>query len=396
MLQVALCKRSELMTLSILGAATLVIWVYLLLAHGSFWCVGRHLGALAPRRSDARSVVAVVPARNEAAVIAEAVTTLLLQRLAGSIRVIVIDDASTDGTAAAARAAAASIGAAARLTVIDGAALPTGWSGKVWALSQGVAAATAMHPDYLLFTDADIHHEPDNVAALVAHAEAHEHDMVSYMVKLSVASFAEKCLIPAFVFFFFQLYPPAWVASARSKVAGAAGGCILVRPQALARGGGLVAIRSQIIDDCALARIVKAAGGSIWLGLTATACSNRGYGSFTEIGRMISRTAFNQLRHSYVLLAATLAGLCLTYVLPPLLLLSGQLWPSLCGGLAWILMASAYAPIIRFYGLPPLYSLGLPGIAVFYGAATAHSALQYALGRGGQWKGRSQDPRARH
>ena len=211
------------------------------------------------------------------------------------------------------------------------------------------------------------------------------------MVTLPAASFAEKSLIPAFVFFFLMLYPPAWIASTRSRMAGAAGGCMLMRPSALARIGGLEAIRSQLIDDCSLARATKAAGGSIWLGLTRTARGIRPYGSFAEIGRMISRSAFNQLGHSYLLLAATVAGLFVTYLLPPLLLLSADRPSALLGAAAWACMSVAYAPMVRFYGRAPLWSLCLPPIALFYAGATVHSALQYALRRGGRWKGRVQD-----
>jgi hopene-associated glycosyltransferase HpnB len=307
------------------------------------------------------------------------------------MRVVVIDDGSTDGTCSAAVNAAAGVGLAARLTVITAAPPPPGWSGKVWAMSLGVAAAIGLDPDYLLFTDADIHHDPDQVATLVTIADAQQRDLVSYMVLLQAVTVSEKCLIPAFVFFFLKLYPPAWIASAHRRTAGAAGGCMLIRPKALERIGGLRTIRSQIIDDCALARAIKAGGGSIWLGLTRSGRSTRAYGSVAEIGRMISRTAFNQLRHSYLLLAATMAGLFVTYLLPPLLLLSGQPLSVALGATAWMLMSISYAPMLRFYGLSPLWSLCLPAVALFYAAATLHSAIQYRLGRGGQWKGRAQD-----
>jgi hopene-associated glycosyltransferase HpnB len=213
------------------------------------------------------------------------------------------------------------------------------------------------------------------------------------MVQLQAATTVEKWLIPAFVFFFLKLYPPGWIASPRRRTAGAAGGCMLVRPQALERIGGLRSLRSQIIDDCALARAIKHSGGSIWLGLTRSARSTRPYGSFAEIGRMISRTAFNQLQHSWLLLAATLAGLLVTYLLPPLLLLSGHRLSMALGAAAWLLMCIAYTPMLRFYRLSPTWSLGLPAVALFYAAATVHSAVQYARGRGGQWKGRAQDVR---
>jgi hopene-associated glycosyltransferase HpnB len=370
---------------------TVLIWLYLLLERGGVWRVSAQLAPLPVDHDLARTIVAVIPARNEAGVIGDAVRSLLQQDFGGSMHVVVVDDGSTDGTDGAAVQAAAGIGALAQLSVISGAPLPPEWSGKVWAMSQGVAAAARLAPDYLLFTDADIHHAPENVAALLTIAEAQSRDLVSFMVKLRQDTLAEKILIPAFVFFFLLLYPPAWIARADRRIAGAAGGCILIRPAALERIGGLRAIRSQIIDDCALARAVKDAGGSIWLGLTRSARSIRSYGSFTEIGRMISRTAFNQLRHSYALLTATIAGLILTYLLPPLSLLSGRPVAMALGATGWILMSLAYAPVVRFYRQSPLWSVCLPAIAMFYAWATIHSAVQYSLGRGGRWKGRIQD-----
>jgi hopene-associated glycosyltransferase HpnB len=383
------------MILDLLGAATLLVWLYLLLARGGFWRVSRQLAPPPSEHDLDRSIVAVIPARNEAGVIGDAVRSLLQQDFGGSMNVIVVDDGSTDGTDGAAVEAAAAIGALAQLSVIGGAPLPPDWSGKVWAMSQGVAAATLLAPDYLLLTDADIHHAASNVAALLTIAEARSGDLVSFMVQLRQDTLAEKTLIPAFVFFFLMLYPPAWIARAERSAAGAAGGCILIRPAILERIGGLRAIRSQIIDDCALARAVKGAGGSVWLGLTRSARSIRSYGSFSEIGRMISRTAFNQLGHSYTLLGATIAALILTYLLPPLLLLSGRPLAMALGAAAWALMSLAYVPLLRFYRRSPLWSVCLPGIAMFYAAATVHSAVQYSLGRGGRWKGRIQDVNVR-
>ena len=391
------------MSIHLAALLPVLIWIYLLCARGGFWRAARQLnpvqdsaeGPAAQESPAPKTVVAVVPARNEAGSIGEAVGSLLSQRFAGRLHVVVVDDGSTDGTSETATAAAAAIGAGARLTVVRGAALAAGWTGKLWAMSQGVQTAAALEPDYLLFTDADIVHEPDNLAGLVAHAEIHQRDLVSYMVLLSVQTFAERCLLPAFVFFFLKLYPPRWIAAAGSATAGAAGGCMLIRPQALQRIGGLAALRSQIIDDCALARAVKGAGGRIWLGLTRSARSLRRYGSFTEIGTMISRTAFNQLRHSYLLLAGTLLGLAITYLAPPLLLLAHDPLAIACGAAAWALMSLCYLPMVRFYGLPALWSVCLPAVALFYGGATLHSALQYRLGRGGSWKGRAQDTRVR-
>jgi len=376
----------------------LAIWIYLLLARGGFWRVARALGPQSPAAAQppdpaGAGVVAVVPARNEADGIGRAVGSLLAQTLAVPIHVIVVDDGSTDGTAAEAKKAGDAAGAGARLTVLCGTSPEPGWTGKLWAMAQGVAAAAGRKPDFLLLTDADIEYAPGEVASLAGKAEAEHLDLVSLMVRLSTATFAERCLIPAFVFFFLKLYPPAWIASPRASIAGAAGGCMLLRPEALARAGGLAAIRGCIIDDCALAQSVKAAGGRIWLGLARGTRSLRVYGSFAEIGAMISRTAFNQLRHSYALLLATILGLLVVYLAPPLLLLTREPIMMGLGALAWLLMTACYLPMVRYYGVPATYALLLPVVALFYAAATVHSAVRYATGRGGKWKGRVQDVR---
>jgi len=377
-------------TIHALAAAPLAIWLYLLFGRGRFWRLTQRLPAPPARIPDKR-IIAIIPARDEADLIGDTVRALLQQRAFSPLELIVIDDGSSDGTREAAQRAAAALGASARLTVLPGQALPSGWSGKVWAMAQGVEAAAAQAADYLLFTDADIHHDPEAVAALVAQAEATRCDLVSCMVELRAETFAERALVPAFVFFFFMLYPPEWIGARRARTAGAAGGCMLVRPSALAAAGGLAAIRSELIDDCALARSIKSTGGSLWLGLTRFSHSTRPYESFAAVGHMISRTAFNQLRHSYALLFATLLGLALTYVLPPVLLLSGQPASIACGAVAWSLMSLAYLPVVRFYRLSAPWVLALPAVAVFYAGATAYSALKYALRRGGRWKGRNQD-----
>jgi hopene-associated glycosyltransferase HpnB len=382
------------------AALPLAIWIYLLLARGGFWRVSRALPTQLPATSAGAGrragiqVTAVVPARNEAEGIGRAVSSLLAQTLAPPMHVIVVDDGSTDGTAEKAREAAEAAGAGERLTVLRGTPPAPGWTGKLWAMSQGIAASVARSPDFLLLTDADIEYVPGEIAALAGRAEAENLDLVSLMVRLATVTFAERCLIPAFVFFFLKLYPPAWIASPQSSVAGAAGGCMLIRPAALARAGGLAAIRGCIIDDCALARVVKSSGGRIRLGLARETRSLRVYGSFAEIGSMISRTAFNQLRHSYLALAATLVGLAVTYLAPPLLLLTREPLARGLGGAAWLLMTVCYLPMIRFYRVSAVYALTLPAVALFYAAATVHSAIQYAAGRGGRWKGRVQDVRS--
>jgi hopene-associated glycosyltransferase HpnB len=328
--------------------------------------------------ADPASVIAVIPARNEAAGIAGAV-----ESLAPQVPVVVVDDSSDDGTADLARSAGAEVVAAAPL--------PPGWTGKLWAVSEGLRSAASGTPEYWLLTDADIVHAPDNVATLVARARAGNYDLVSYMVMLECRSAAEQALIPAFVFFFFLLYPPAWIRDPRRATAGAAGGCMLVRREALDRIGGITSIRGELIDDCALAREIKRTGGRIWLGLTTRTHSVRGYGSFGEIGRMISRTAFTQLRYSWGLLAGTVAGLALTYLAPPLLtLLTPPGAVRGMGALAWLAMTIGYLPAVRFYHRPWFWAPLLPLIALFYMGATVHSAITWQLGRGGMWKGRAQ------
>ena len=381
------------MLLIIAAAVPVVIWLYLLFARGGFWRVSPALADI-PVTPVQKRIVAVIPARNEAAHIGGAIRSLLDQDFPAPLHVVVVDDQSADGTAEAARAEAERTGGTARVTVIPGKPLIPGWTGKLWAVSQAIEAAAALDPDYLLLTDADILHSRTSVAELVRVAESLGCDLASYMVKLRCETAAEKFLMPAFVFFFLMLYPPRWIAARRKKTAGAAGGCILIRPEALKRIGGLSAIRNEVIDDCALGRAVKRSGGRIWMGLTPHTESMRGYGTAAEIGRMISRTAFNQLHHSAVMLVLTLLALSVTFLLPVGLLFSRSLIPAALGIIAWFLMAAAYRPMVRFYQLSPWRSFGLPLVALFYAAATLHSALQYWRGKGGEWKGRIQDLRA--
>jgi hopene-associated glycosyltransferase HpnB len=382
--------------LILVGSLGLVVWIYLAFGRGGFWRTGR-LGPPAVEADLSQiSVVAVVPARDEADVVGRCVASLLQQKQV-SIRIVLVDDGSSDGTANVAQRAAEAAGKAHLLTVIAGKPLAAGWSGKLWAVHQGVDHAAAWQPDFVLLTDADIEHSPSSVASLAAIATAGKFAMASYMVRLYCRSFAERALIPAFVFFFFMLYPPAWIADQRRKTAGAAGGSILIRREALERAGGIAAIRAEVIDDCALARRVKESGGRVWLGLARDTVSIRPYGSFAGIGRMISRSAFNQLHHSWLILSGSMLGMALIYAGPPLLLLLSHRWlPAALGGLAWLLMSVCYWHIVRFYGRNPIWSLTLPLVALFYVGATIHSAVKYSLGRGGEWKGRIQDPANRN
>jgi hopene-associated glycosyltransferase HpnB len=374
------------MVAAFIGALSLSIWLILLLAWGRFWRLTTAPLEVEPVNPAPR-VAAIVPARNEIDVISPAIQSLLNQDFAGTLQVYVVDDHSTDGTAAI----ASKYGDA--VTVISSPDLPSGWTGKMWALAQGVQKATEFSPEYFLFTDADIVHVPASLTGLVAMAQARHLDLVSMMVKLRCESFAERALMPAFVFFFFMLYPPNWVNDPRRKTAAAAGGDILVRADALVKMGGIATIRGELIDDCALAREIKR-NGAIWLGITDDADSIRIYETFGAIGRMISRNAFYQLRHSVGLLIGTLAGLGITYVAPPLTLIAGVCsnhWAALFGGLGWLLMSVSFLPMVRFYGLSRLWAASLPLVAIFYAGATVHSAVEFWLGRGGKWKGRAQD-----
>jgi hopene-associated glycosyltransferase HpnB len=374
--------------LSVLAGLALAIWLYLLLAHGGFW---REMPTTAPSTATrSPEIVAVVPARDEAEAIGAAVGSLLQQRYAGRMAVVLVDDHSSDGTAAVARAAAKAIGDEDRLTVVAARDLPAGWTGKLWAVQEGLQhlASSGSAAELVLLTDADIAHHPDNLAELVARMEAGRLDLASLMVLLRCQSLAERALIPAFVFFFEMLYPFAWVNDPSRATAGAAGGCMLVRRSALARIGGMAAIRGALIDDCALARKIKA-GGPIWLGLTAKTRSLRRYPGPGDIWRMIARTAYTQLDYSPILLGATVLGLILTYLVPPILTFAGGItgW---IAALAWLAMSVAFVPILRLYGQPLVIAPALPLIALFYLAATIDSARRHWQGRGGEWKGRVQ------
>ncbi|HXP31932.1 MAG TPA: glycosyltransferase [Stellaceae bacterium] len=372
----------------LLAALALAIWLYLLFARGFFWLP--RIAPPAPPPGSWPSVAVVVPARDEAAAIAQSIGSLLAQDYVGPFSVVLVDDHSSDGTAALARAAAAASGRAQCLTVIAARPLPRGWTGKMWALAEGVRSLeeTGRPAELLLFTDADIAHHPGNVSELVARLEEKGRDLVSLMALLRCRSAAERWLIPAFVFFFAMLYPFAWANDPRKQIAAAAGGCILVRRSAYERSGGHAAIRSALIDDCALARRVKA-GGPIWIGLTRQVRSLRPYPSIAELWRMVARTAFTQLGYSPWLLLGTVLGLGLTFLAPSLLLLAGGAVAWIAGA-AWLAMAVAYAPMLRFYGVSPLRAPLLPAVAAIYLAATLDSARRHWRGVGGAWKGRVQ------
>jgi len=379
------------LTLAAIAAVPLAIWLYLFFARGNFWQLQEDRTEPTPLERWPR-VAAIVPARNEAEMIERSVASLLGQDYPGELFVIVVDDQSSDGTAELARKAAEQSGAAGKVAIHTAASLPSGWTGKVWAIKEGIAEAAGKSPEYFWFVDADIVHAPDTLGRLVSRAENHSLDLASLMVLLQTRTFPERLLIPSFLFFFLMLYPPSWIENPRSRAAGAAGGCILLRRAALERLGGMAAIRGEIIDDCALARLVKESGGKIWMGLTRGSMSLRDSASFAEIRDMIARTAFTQLHYSFVLLLGTLGGLFVTFLLPWVLFFvyPGEAW--LLVDTTAALMAACFAVTVKFYGLSWLWALTLPVAVLFYAYATCVSAVRYWLGRGGQWKGRAQTP----
>jgi hopene-associated glycosyltransferase HpnB len=367
---------------------TLAIWVYLLAARGGFWRCSERDEWAGVASSPLPRVAAVVPARNEAATIGESIGSLLRQDYRGAWTVIVVDDDSSDATAEIVRGAAH---ASERLRLITSPGPPSGWTGKLWTIKQGIDAAMALPrpPDYLLLTDADIVHPPDSVSRLVGHAERNGLVLTSLMVKLRCETFAERVSIPAFIFFFRMLYPFTWVNQPRSAVAAAAGGCMLIRADALRSAGGIEAVRGALIDDCALANVLKKIG-PIWLALTDRVRSIRFYPQFADIRGMVVRSAYAQLRYSSLLLLATVTAMVLTFCAAPLLTIFGSGLPRLVALAIWLLMAIAFQPTLRFYRLSPLWGIALPAIALLYVLFTVESAYQYARGRGGRWKGRVQ------
>jgi hopene-associated glycosyltransferase HpnB len=368
-----------------LAALTALIWLALLLGRGFYW--------LSAVRDDERpsapvrwpSVVAVVPARNEAAVIGESVGSLMRQDYPGALSVIVVDDDSGDGTGDVATTAGQ--GAPHGVTVLKGAALPPGWTGKLWALKQGIAAAEASAPDFLLLTDADIAHRPDSLSWLVAKAAREGTVLTSFMAKLRCESLAERSHVPAFIYFFEMLYPFSWVRQPQARTAAAAGGCVLLKTDSLRQAGGIESIRNALIDDCSLARRLKAVG-PIWLGLTERVHSIRPYETFADVRQMISRSAYAQLNYSPLLLAGTLVGMFVTYLAAPLLAIFAHGWPQGVGIAVWVAMALSFVPTLRFYRLSPLWGIALPGIAMLYALYTFDSAFKHWRRRGGEWKGR--------
>jgi hopene-associated glycosyltransferase HpnB len=387
--------------LAVMSALAALAWLYLLTCHGGYWLTGQRLPPVTAPPARWPAVRAVVPARDEAAMLPATLPALLGQDYPGDFEVIVVDDGSSDGTADIAERLGR--GARRRPRVITGSPPPAGWAGKVWAMAQGAAAAG--DADYLLFTDADIACRPGTLTALVTAAEGDGRDLVSQMALLRAESFWERALVPAFVYFFAQLYPFRRVNRAGGRTAAAAGGCMLVRRRALDASGGLAGIRGARIDDVALGRQLKrrSPGGRCWLGLTTDVVSVRPYPGLAGLWHMVARSAYLQLRYSPLLLAATIAGLLWLYALPPAAALAGlaglalgagaaAAWCAGAGLAGWALMTVSFTPMLRLYRLSPLRAPGLPLIAAAYAAMTLDSARRHHAGQGGEWKGRVSPP----
>ncbi|MFD4506917.1 glycosyltransferase [Streptomyces sp. NPDC058457] len=373
------------------AAVSLTAWLWLLLCQGFFW---RTDVRLPPRREPARwpDVCVVVPARDEAAVLPLSLPSLLAQDYPGRAEVFLVDDGSSDGTGELARELAARDGGL-PLTVASPGEPPAGWTGKLWAVRHGIALARARDPEYLLLTDADIAHEPDSLRLLVAAAGTGGFDAVSQMARLRVASLWERLVVPAFVYFFAQLYPFRRIGRKGSRTAAAAGGCVLLRADTAERARIPDAIRHAVIDDVALARAVKGTGGHIWLGLAERVDSVRPYPRLHDLWRMVSRSAYAQLRHNPLLLLGTVAGLALVYLVPPAAVLAGAVTGStaalLLGAAAWLVMTVTYVPMLRYYRQPLRLAPLLPFTAFLYLLMTVDSAVQHYRGRGAAWKGRT-------
>jgi hopene-associated glycosyltransferase HpnB len=375
----------------LLASMVVAIWAYLLLGRGGFWLTRQRDDGAASGEGSWPAIVAIIPARDEAETVGKTIISLLQQHYPGEFSILLVDDQSRDGTAEVARAAATALGEATRLTVLPGRPLPAGWTGKLWAQHQGVEATLARSrpPVYLLLTDADIVYGASALAALVVRSQAGGYVLTSLMAKLRCTTLAERFFIPAFIFFFQMLYPFAWANDPRRATAAAAGGCMLVRCDALAQAGGMAAIRDALIDDCTLAKKLKTYG-PIWIGLTHSVSSIRAYPALADIRRMVSRTAYAQLRYSPLLLAGTIVGLALTFIAPVILAVFAVGAARFLAIAAWLMIAFALQPTLRFYRVSPLWGVALPAIAATYMAFTVDSAYQHWRGRSGMWKGRAQ------
>ena len=382
------------MFVEIISAISLTIWLFLLLFWGNFWRSDRRIETNSEVIANYPTVCAIVPARDEDEVISTSLTSLLNQDYSGKFSIVLVDDNSSDRTTEIARYTAKRLNKSQQLKVISGKPLAVGWKGKLWAMEQGIAEARVLTtPDYFLLTDADIKHPSNNIRRLVAKAQTQKLDLVSLMVLLRCQNFWEKLLIPAFVFFFQKLYPFAWVNSSNKSLAAAAGGCILISNQALTEIGGIATIKDALIDDCSLAQAVKSQGKNIWLGLSETTTSLRGYDRLSVIWDTIARTAYTQLNYSPLLLFGTVISMAIVYLVTPICLIigifSGNWLLVSISIVTWLLMTRAYLPTIKLYKLSIIWAFCLPAIALLYTLMTIDSAIKYYRGQGGAWKGRT-------
>ncbi|MFD9425585.1 MULTISPECIES: glycosyltransferase [unclassified Streptomyces] len=377
-----------------IAVGSLIAWVWLLLGQGFYWRTDQRL----PRHAEPPrwpSVTVVVPARDEAAMLPVSLPSLLAQDYPGEAEIILVDDCSRDGTGQVARDLSVRHGGL-PLTVVSPGEPEPGWTGKLWAVRHGIALARQRKPEFLLLTDADIAHEPDSLRDLVAAAGTggpDSFDLVSQMARLRVASGWERLVVPAFVYFFGQLYPFRRVNRAGARTAAAAGGCVLLRTEAAERARIPESIRQAVIDDVSLARAVQRSGGRIWLGLADRVDSVRPYPRLGDLWQMVSRSAYAQLRHSPLLLAGTVPGLALVYLGPPVTLVAGLLTgdpvAAWAGGAAWAVMTATYLPMLTYYRQSLWLAPSLPFTAVLYLLMTVDSAVQHYRGRGAAWKGRT-------
>jgi hopene-associated glycosyltransferase HpnB len=376
---------------------SLGIWVYLLGFWGNFWRAKERLETQQVKLEFYPPITIIIPARNEAELLPKALGSLLLQDYPGDYSIVLIDDGSTDDTTQVAVVIAQKLSATNKLKIIESQVLPKGWTGKLWAIQQGInyAQQQTPTPKYFLLTDADIEHSKNNLQQLVIKAELEQKNLVSLMVLLRCQSFWEKLLIPAFVFFFQKLYPFAWVNDPSKQIAAAAGGCILINNQALDKIGGIEVIKQALIDDCSLAKVIKQSNfqdKSIWLGLTNSTYSLRPYDCLETIWSMVARTAYTQLNYSPTLLIGTIIGMSLVYLIAPVSLIIGMVTTNwllaMIGLLTWLLMLIAYLPTIRLYQISSWWASSLPAIALLYTLMTIDSAIQFWQGKGGNWKGR--------
>lgn len=397
------------LTLTLLSLAT---WIILLAFRGQFWQADQKLEASTTELAELPSVCAIIPARNEAELLPMSLRSLFLQDYPGNFSIILVDDQSTDDTGNVAKTVAQNLDKSSQLNVLSSQPLPPGWTGKLWAMEQGIRYAQTLtpQPDYFLLTDADIEHNSANIRQLISKAQQENFNLVSLMVLLRCQSFWEKLLIPAFVFFFQKLYPFRWVNDPKNTTAAAAGGCILIKRETLNSIGGISSVRHALIDDCALARAVKSRNnhkgilsrltssivpeeqGRVWLGLSSSTRSLRPYPTLSTIWDLVARTAFTQLNYSPLLLGGTFIGMTIIYMVPMISLIVGlaTVKPiiAICGLITWILMAIAYYPTLRLYDRSPILAFCLPAIAFLYTLMTLDSALRYWRGQGGAWKGR--------